>query len=79
MGTSGLEDLGLLTDAEHELLDDLTKVANGFAKVIGEGPSAVGDRNEAVGHIHVLQNMVLAQAAARTYPARYRLMGGSFR
>jgi len=28
-----------------------------------------------VHHIHILQRMVLKQAAARAYPGRYRLLG----
>lgn len=67
-----------LTDAEHRLVTDIGRLMDGFNAVVGDGPSRDGDLAEAVRHIHVLQNMVLAQAASRAYPDRYRLMGASF-
>ena len=66
-----------LTAEEHELMRALCGVAASFYGIISreDGRSREGDYAEVVFHIHALQNMVLAQAAARDYPGRYRLMG----
>lgn len=66
-----------LTDREKELMATISEVAKGFLDVIGplSGSPAKEDYHEVVLHIHALQNMVLAQAAARCYPHKYRLMG----
>lgn len=68
-----------LTDHEHRALDltaELTNLVTG--RIIG-GTSVtqprIGDVGEFVGHIHAIQHMILAQAAARAYPERYRLLG----
>lgn len=66
----------LLTPKEHLLLELLGDVANGFVAIMAPGAGRDGDMGEAVHHIHVLQRMVMAQAAARAYPDRYRLIGG---
>lgn len=74
----------LLTEEEHgvvkklaevfgDMLDIINKSSNGNAHDSSRGP----DICEVVNHIHALQNMVLAQAAARRYPDRYRLLGSS--
>lgn len=68
--------MNLLTDQERELLALTGQVADQFARVIGDGPSRDGDVTEAVFHVHALQNMILAQAAARAYPDEFRLLGG---
>ena len=77
----------LLTDEEHAIIDGLGDLANRIRLVIikavtdddGGGGPADDDYTEAVHHIHALQNMILAQAAAREYPFRYRLLGGRIR
>ncbi len=68
----------LLTPQEHQLVNDLGRIAGQFLDIIHEqsGLSGSGDYAEAVYYIHGLQNMVLSQAAARAYPTHYRLMGG---
>lgn len=77
--------VGYLTPDEHEAVSLLADVTNTMARVIGKGRTpreavvANNDITEAVHHIHALQNMVLAQAAARAYPKTYRLMGQSLR
>lgn len=43
--------------------------------IIGIGPTREQDIAELEAAIHVVQRMVLAQAAAREYPGRYRLLG----
>lgn len=70
-------DPALLTDTEHELVELLGKVAGGVSRMVlgGDPAVATGDRNELVAAVHVLQYRVLAQAAARAYPDRYRLLG----
>ena len=75
----------LLTDIEKDLLDQIGLVMAGFRIVVHDGnrPSfamareiAEADLREVAGHIHALQDKVLAQAAARAYPDEFRLMGG---
>lgn len=66
-----------LTADEHRFMDLTADLANLLARIVGHESSRAGDLNEAVAHIHALQAMVLAQAAARAYPDRYRLLGGT--
>ena len=67
----------LLTDLEHATIDLLADLHRDMALIIGNpgAPISDHDRAEMVLHIHALQNMVLAQAAARAYPDKYRLLG----
>jgi hypothetical protein len=65
-----------LTDDEHAAVRAAGDLWGLLVAVTGDGPSREGDLAELVGHIHAIQNAVLAQAAARAYPDRYRLMGG---
>lgn len=67
----------LLTDKEHELIDALGDCADLFGEIILDGEEQEGDTSEVGSKICTLQNMVLAQAAARAYPDKYRLMGNS--
>lgn len=67
----------LLTQAEHNAVTTAALLANQLAEIVGDGPSRAGDLAEAVHHIHAVQRMILAQAAARAYPERYRLLGGT--
>lgn len=66
-----------LTADEHRLMVLTGDLMQLLARIVGNGSSRAGDLNEAVAHIHALQAMVLAQAAARAYPDRYRLLGGT--
>lgn len=66
----------LLTDDEHRLLDLTGELWRVLCAVVGNEPSRAVDLAEAAAHVHAIQNMVLAQAAARAYPDRYRLLGG---
>lgn len=63
----------LLTPDEHEALELTADLGRVMRRVIGNdnGP----DVAEAVAALHVIQNMVRGQAAARAYPDRYRLLG----
>jgi len=65
----------LLTEAEHRVVDLSSELAVELHGVIGHGPSRAQDLRETFAAIHMIQNAVLAQAAARAYPERYRLMG----
>lgn len=65
----------LLTQAEHNAVTTAALLANQVAEIVGDGPSRDADMAEAVHHIHAVQRMILAQAAARAYPDRYRLLG----
>lgn len=67
----------LLTVEERALTFDLGQIWNRLCKVVAVGPSRQGDLAEAVHHIHALQNVVMAQAAARAYPDEFRLLGST--
>lgn len=69
----------LLTQAERNAVTTAALLANQLAEIVGDGPSRDGDLAEAVHHVHAVQRMILAQAAARAYPDRYRLLGGQLR
>jgi hypothetical protein len=67
----------LLTDAEHRamgLTADLYNLLCG--EVIAHARSREGDVAEIAADIHHIQERILAQAAARAFPDRYRLLGG---
>jgi hypothetical protein len=71
----GMSDL--LTDAEHRVMGLTAEVWNTLVReVVGNGPARDGDLAELATDIHRIQERVLAQAAARAYPDRYRLLGG---
>lgn len=70
-----------LTAIEHETVVMLAEAWNNIVKMTGLTPAShnfprVADLGEAAGHVHALQNMVLANCAARDYPDQYRLLGG---
>jgi chaperonin GroEL (HSP60 family) len=65
----------LLTDAEHAAMATTVTLANQLAEIIGDGTTSNGDIAEVVHHLHAIQRTILAQAAARAYPDRYRLLG----
>ncbi len=62
----------LLTEAERHLIELTAELARGLFALCGDNHA---DRAEVAHEIHVLQHRILAQAAARAYPDRYRLMG----
>lgn len=70
-----VDEAGLLTPNEHELVAMLGRCFTAFSVIVGHDATREADLREATAHIHALQNMVLAQAAARAYPGRYRLAG----
>lgn len=66
----------LLTPAEHRALEMAGQLFSLIAdKVIRSERTGPGDERELLHHIHAIQHMVMAQAAARAYPDRYRLLG----
>lgn len=65
----------LLTEDELAAMRLTADLASLLAKVIGDGPSRLGDLNEACGHIHTVQHTIMSQAAARAYPDLFRLLG----
>jgi hypothetical protein len=68
----------MLTNEEQGFLELTGKLANEFGLIVGQSPlSREQDMAEFVSHLHAIQNMILAQAAARAYPSKYRLLGGN--
>jgi hypothetical protein len=66
----------MLTAAEHRAMALTVELVNLMcAEVIGTDVTRVGDVNEFVGHVHMIQQQILSQAAARAYPDHYRLLG----
>lgn len=66
----------LLTPYEHETLALTGELVGRLHAIIGDGPTGDADRYEMVQAVHVVQKMILGQAAARAYPDLYRLLGG---
>lgn len=68
--------MSALTDTEHRALDLTAELARLLmGEVISHGPARAQDLSEAVTLVHSLQHMIMAQAAAREHPDRYRLLG----
>ena len=66
----------LLTPAEHTAVRDAGLLYTFIAAhVIADGPAREDDLAELRAQIHVIQRMVLAQAAARAFPKEFRLLG----
>lgn len=66
----------LLTDDEHAAVHMAGELANLLGKICGDGDQAQHDWVEFVHLIHGIQSRVMAQAAARAFPDRYRPLGG---
>jgi hypothetical protein len=67
----------LLTEAEHRAIDYTAALWHELGEIVGPGPSRAVDLRELVVHIHAIQHAVMSQAAARAYPDRFRLLGGT--
>lgn len=67
----------LLSEEEVTLIADLGNLTHRFRGLMVNGPTRVRDNDmqEIIFHIHALQNHALANAAARAYPEKYRLLG----
>jgi hypothetical protein len=73
-----IADLGThdaLTELELKALKQSGELAQLIRQIIGDGPNSSHDWAEAAAHIHAIQNMVMSQAAARSYPDKFRLLG----
>lgn len=70
---------GLLTADEHAVMEITADLWNGLCRIAGRGKTREADLTEACAHVHAIQHMILAQAAARAYPEHYRLLGESLR
>lgn len=68
-------DEGLLTASEHRAMELTGQLWGELQAIVGRAKSRAADLNELVGHVHAIQNTILAQAAGRAYPDRYRLLG----
>jgi hypothetical protein len=64
-----------LTDEERQWVADLGKLWNRLCVIVGPEETRGPDLNELVAHIHALQQAVLSNAAGRTYPTQFRLLG----
>lgn len=68
-----------LVDVELRAMDLTGNLMVLLTQIVGDGPTREADIREAAYRVHALQNMILAQAAARVYPDRYRLLGETLR
>lgn len=70
----------LLTEHEREASRQAGLLYNYIAThVIGHGPTREHDLSELEFLVHGIQRMMLAQAAGRAYPGKYRPLGGTVR
>jgi hypothetical protein len=66
----------LMTEAEHTAVELAGKLwTHIVTKVIGRGHTRQADVREVTTLVHHIQRAVMAQAAARAYPDRYRRLG----
>lgn len=66
-----------LTEREQGIIDNVGRLAEDYIELVGDGPTSAADFAEILPHLHALQQTVMAQAAARTHPGRYRELGGT--
>jgi len=69
--------MSALTRDELSAMSLTAELANALGRIVGDGRTRTADLTEAVHHIHALQHMIMSQAAARAYPDRFRLLGGT--
>jgi hypothetical protein len=67
--------MDLLTHRERKCLSLLSEVS-GLMREITYHDDYPHDWEEAAAALHVLQRMVMGQAAVRAYPGEYRPLGG---
>lgn len=65
----------LLTPLEQKVIEDLGNIWNDLCDIVGTELTRDSDLMEAIAHVHALQRTVMAQAAGRAYPSRFRLLG----
>jgi hypothetical protein len=64
-----------LNEFEHSIASKVADLAADFIQLVGETETAQEDFAEILPHLHALQQTVMAQAAARAHPGRYRALG----
>lgn len=74
--TERLQEDESLTRDERALVASIAKVYNEFCRIMPHGRARRDDLQEVVFHIHGLQRMIMANAAARAYPDQFRPLGG---
>src|SRR4051812_20209127 len=62
------DNMELLTEEEHKIIDDLGSIHGRMCKICDEPL----DKQEICALIHSLQSRVMSHAASRTYPGLYR-------
>jgi len=67
--------MATLAEQEVKALDLTGQLADVVSEIVHHGPTRHMDLTEILGHIHAIQNAILAQLAARQYPDNYRLLG----
>jgi hypothetical protein len=72
------QEADLLTEAEREAISLAGDLATKLSEIVGHGSTRAADLAELLHHVHGIQRAVLAQAAARTYPRQFRLLGDTF-
>lgn len=73
-----MDESKLLTPHEMEAVRQAGLLYNYIAEnVVTDGPTREADLTELSTAIHTVQRAVMAQAAARAYPAKFRLLGGT--
>lgn len=69
-----------LSEAELRAMDITTKLVHVVCcEVIGRGPTREQDVSEFVDKVHQIQSLIMAQAAGRAHPDRFRLLGETLR
>jgi hypothetical protein len=77
-GGSGEAPGPFLTDHEQEASRQAGLLHSYIAAhVIPDGPTREEDLSELTFYVHGIQRMMLAQAASRLYPGKYRPLGGT--
>jgi hypothetical protein len=72
--------LMIMSQAEHDAVDMAGRLYTFIAEnVVARGETREADLAELRMLIHGIQHAVMAQAAARSSPSRYRLLGGVIR
>jgi hypothetical protein len=67
-----------LTADEREAVRQAGQLYTFIAEcIVADGPTRAGDLAELAAAVHVIQHAVMAQGAARAYPAEFRLLGAT--
>lgn len=67
----------LLTATEQEAVKMAGDLWGMLCQIVDIGPTRDADLAELIPHVHAIQRTVMAQAAARAYPEKYRLLGST--